>query len=111
MPKFNSNDVYMVFQQQHDHSVLGDLPYTFFKAFFWVGSRSLNHQAKIEKAMAILDELVQALPEGKVKLRIWIEYQYAESFEFFTLFDKIERLEALQEAEPVNCILKPFYAL
>lgn len=43
LPKFNSNDVYMILSKQHKHSVLGDKPYTFFKAYLWIGYCSFNH--------------------------------------------------------------------
>ena len=60
IPQLNSNDVYLVLEQKHNHSVLNDRPYTFFKAHFWIGSHSKNHQAKVERAMNQLDEVVEA---------------------------------------------------
>jgi len=77
--------------------VLGDKPYTFFRAFFWIGSRCLNHQGKVEKGMAMLDELVESYPNGAIKLRILLEYQYAESFEFFAIFNRVDRQESLHK--------------
>ena len=86
IPKLNSNDVYLILEQNHHCSVLGDRPFTIYKAFFWIGSRTLQHQIKIEKALAALDELLLAgesvqgdttsVPkiDPSKKLRVWIEY-------------------------------------
>lgn len=38
----------------------------------------------------MLDEVIAAHPVGKAKLRVWIEFQYSESFEFFSLFNRID---------------------
>ena len=92
IPKFNSNDVYLVLDQQHDHRVLNDSPYDYFKAYFWIGSRAKNHQSHVEKAILLLDQVVEAHPPGRAKLRVWIEFQYSESFEFFTLFNRMESI-------------------
>ena len=37
-----------------------------------------------------LEDVINAHPAGSAKLRVYLEFQYSESFEFFTLFDKIE---------------------
>jgi len=37
-----------------------------------------------------LEEVINAHPAGCAKLRVYLEFQYSESFEFFTLFDKID---------------------
>ena len=42
--------------------------------------------------MATLDEVVEAHAKGAAKLRIYIEYQYSESFEFFACFNHIDRV-------------------
>jgi len=78
-----------VLDQKHSHSVLGDKPYSYFKAYFWIGAKAINHQSKVEKTMTQLDDVVSAHPSDTAKLRVYIEYQFSESFEFFTLFDKI----------------------
>ena len=38
----------------------------------------------------MLDEVIDAHPAGRAKLRVWIEFQYSESFEFFSLFSRID---------------------
>lgn len=41
--------------------------------------------------------MVQEDPcENGAKLRIWIEYQYSESLEFFALFTKLPSKEAIK---------------
>ena len=55
IPKFNCHSVYLVLEQKHDLSILGDKPFTVFKAYFWIGSRSKNHRIKVEKAMQMLE--------------------------------------------------------
>lgn len=45
----------------------------------------------------MLDELVEAYPNGTIKLRILLEYQYAESFEFFAIFNRVDRQESLHK--------------
>ena len=42
--------------------------------------------------MATLDEVLAAHHDGAAKLRIYMEYQYCESFDFFTTFNRIDRL-------------------
>ena len=74
----------MALEQKHSHSIMGDKPYSYFKAYFWIGSRSKNHQSKVSKAIVQLEE---ALPSASARLRVYIEYQYTESLEFFTLFN------------------------
>ena len=43
IPQLNSNDVYMVLLMRHNVSILGDKPHTVLKAYFWIGSKALNH--------------------------------------------------------------------
>ena len=57
IPKLNSNDVYLVLDQLHNCSVMGDRSYTYFKAYFWIGARSFNHHAKVENAISALDQV------------------------------------------------------
>jgi len=45
----------------------------------------------------MLDELVEAYPNGAIKQRIMLEYQYAESFEFFAIFNRVDRQESLHK--------------
>ena len=92
IPQLNSNDVYLVLSLRHNVSILGDRPFAMLKASFWVGSRALAHQQKVERAIATLEEVRSAHAEGSAKLRIYIEYQYSESFEFFTYFNHIDRV-------------------
>lgn len=83
----------MFLMQKHGYSVLGDRPYDFFKAYFWIGSRAPNHELKVETAMSSLNELYEeAKASGRCKLRISLEFQYAESPQFFTLFQPVEPL-------------------
>ena len=67
------------------------------KAFVWIGSNVLNHQPKVERAVACLEEVVG---EQRAKLRILIEYQYCESFEFFTCFNQVDRVQSLKTPVP-----------
>jgi len=46
----------------------------------------------VEKAIAQFDEAVRSHPTGTTKPRLYIEYQYSESHEFLSMFNKIERL-------------------
>ena len=108
IPKLNSNDVYLVLKQTHNCSVLGDRGYTELKASFWVGARALNHQSKVEKGIALLDEVSGA--HTNAKMHIFIEFQYSESLDFFGLFNKIDRLDCLTKA-PSETIKRVFYAL
>ena len=54
--------------------------------------------------MAVLDAVVEAHQKNKAKLRVYIEYQYAESFDFLALFQRVN-----QGADAKNG--KLFYAL
>ena len=74
IPQFNSNDVYLVLEQKHGHSVLGDKPYTYFKAYFWVGAKATNRENKVEKTLTQLDDVIDSHPVGSAKLRVYIEY-------------------------------------
>lgn len=72
--------------------MLTDQPYAYFKVYFWIGAKAIRHQSKIESTMVQLEEMVQ---ESGAKLRIWIEYQYSESLEFFALFTSLERKQTI----------------
>lgn len=91
IPKLNCHHVYMMLDQRHDNSVLGDGAYTYFKAYFWIGARALDHQVKVENTIAVLDQIVEAHPMGSAKIRVFIENQYAESLYFFTLFGRLDQ--------------------
>ena len=89
---------------------MGDRAYTVIKAYFWIGARTLNHRAKIETGIAVLDEVMKAHPKGVVKIRTFMEYQYAESLDFFGLFEPMDRIEALS-VPAADAKDKIFYAL
>ena len=69
---------------------MGDRSYTYFKAYFWIGARSFNHHAKVENGISALDTVIAEHQGQKPKLIIMIEFQYAESFDFFSLFNKVQ---------------------
>jgi hypothetical protein len=89
IPKFNSNYTYVVVDMKHNLSVMGDTPYNRFKVYVWIGSRCGTYQAHFESIMDQLNDLRMAKLENKV--RVYIEYQYAESFQFFSAFNHFER--------------------
>ena len=86
IPKFNCHSVYLILEQKHGHTILCDQPYDFFKVFVWIGSRALQKESKVENVMQVLEKIIDAHPKDRAKLRVYIEYQYAESFDFLTLF-------------------------
>ena len=59
----------------------------------------------------MLEDLVQARPRNATNLRVFIEYQYSESFEFFALFNPITRLESIRVTNAADCTDKIFFAL
>ena len=70
--------------------MLGDQPYNSFKIYFWIGAKSVDADGAFEMCMRELQDLMEE-HKGGAKMRIHVEYQYAESFNFFTLFRMFER--------------------
>lgn len=91
IPKLNSAKVYLVLKQSHFVRVLGDQPFTSYRAYVWIGGQAQGYLANFERAMHTLNEVAHSVEQPQAaKLRLYIEYQYAESFEFFTIFEKFE---------------------
>ena len=70
--------------------ILDNKPFNSFRIFFWIGCRANDSEGSFEMCMRELQELMEE-HLGGAKMRIHIEFQYAESFTFLTLFNSFER--------------------
>ena len=95
-PKFNSNFTYVVVDQRSKYSVMGDTPVDQYKAFVWIGSRSAGHHAHFESTMDQLNDLREE--NAWARIRVYVEFQYAESFQFMTLFQRFQRVKDQQSS-------------
>jgi hypothetical protein len=86
IPKFNSNNTYVLVNQRMELSIAGDKPVNQYKIFFWIGCHTNDYDNNFEMTISFLQELGKKGPH--IKIRYFIEFQYAESPTFFTLFKR-----------------------
>lgn len=90
IPNFDSNSCYILILQRHNYKVLQDQPYQSFKIFFWVGAKNKNYEQHFQDTVLLCKDLEQNIRHSM--LRLYIEFQYNESFQFFALFKQQESL-------------------
>ena len=88
IPKLNSNNTYIICQAQHNVQVLGDAGYDSLKIFFWVGQSCEDHENAFEQTMFDVKDWNESPKTKKIRMRVYVEYQYAESLAFFALWNK-----------------------
>ena len=86
VPNFDSNSTYIVILQKSKLSILNDVPCNQFKVFFWVGSRSADYEKTFKETIMLVSEIEENVAGSR--LRFYVEFQYSESFEFFSLFTR-----------------------
>jgi len=85
-PNFDSNSAYTVILQKNNYSVLNDKGFNSYKIFFWVGSRCEDYEKNYQDTVLFVNDIQKTIPCAKT--RFFIEFQYTESFEFFSLFKR-----------------------
>ena len=86
-PRFNANHTYCIVSQSVDKTVLQDKSSNIYKVYFWIGAHSEDYDTNFEQAVRQVTELKTAVTGG-AHIRLYIEFQYAESSHFFTLFKR-----------------------
>lgn len=91
IPCFDSNATYIVLQHlKYKRSLplnTSIAPYHSLKAFFWVGSRCSEYERNFQETFALVSEAAEKLKK-RVGLRFHIEFEYAETLQFFELFKR-----------------------
>jgi hypothetical protein len=87
IPKFNTNYTYCVINCRHNVSILGDQPFKSLKVFFWIGARCPEYDSNFEQISQDIQEFIKESSE-RTKARIYVEFQYSESTQFFSLFKR-----------------------
>ena len=92
IPAFDSNSSYIVIHHVKYKKVLplneAHAPYHSMKAFFWVGSRCPEYERNFQETFGLVSEAADKLKSANVCLRFYIEFEYAETLQFFELFKR-----------------------
>ena len=88
IPKLNSNNTYVICQASNNVKILGDAGYDSIKIFFWIGQRCEDHENAFEQTMFDLKDWNTSAKTKKIRVRIYVEFQYAESLTFFSIWNK-----------------------
>jgi hypothetical protein len=59
-----------------------------FKVFFWIGSRCTDYDKNFQETVTLVSEMQEKMSSDDIKLRFYLEYEYSESFQFFSLFKR-----------------------
>ena len=67
------------------------------RVFFWVGSRSTEYERHFQETYTLLTEVQTKIKTGggPLKLRFYIEFEYAETLAFLELFKRSGSLQDL----------------
>ena len=91
-PKLNSNNTYVICQASHNVKILGDAGYDSIKIFFWIGQRCEDHENAFEQTMYDLKDWNTNDRTKKIKVRIYVEFQYNESLPFFSIWNRFSQV-------------------
>ena len=103
LPSFNSNLIYCVIDCRHNISILNDELYASLHLYFWVGARCLEYDSCFDLINQDIAQLVDE-SEQKMKCRMSVEFQYAESSQFFSLFNRLTALNQPGSIKTYSCI-------
>jgi hypothetical protein len=101
IPCFDSNSSYIIIQHIRFASSLplnmSVPPYQAMRVFFWVGSRSTEYERHFQETYTLLTEVQTKIKTGggPLKLRFYIEFEYAETLAFLELFKRSGSLQDL----------------
>jgi hypothetical protein len=91
IPSFDSNATYIVLHHlkyKRSYPLNTSIaPYHSLKAFFWVGSRCSEYERNFQETFALVSEAADKMKK-RVSLRFHIEFEYAETLQFFELFKR-----------------------
>ncbi len=91
IPCFDSNATYIVLHHIKYKKALplntSHPPYHSLKAFFWVGSRCSEYERNFQETFALVSEAADKM-KGRISLRFFVEFEYAETLQFFELFKR-----------------------
>jgi hypothetical protein len=58
------------------------------KVFFWVGSRCADYERNFQETISLISEMTEKMQRKVIKVRYYVEFEYAESLQFFELFKR-----------------------